>query len=109
MPPRREKSGISLTVNTSDLSSVVSVPDNCLSSDELMNTMRQSNASAGLVIRLVTRCFPFMLASDRARSKIAPKGSCPRTQIGKESLLSEAILGGHPTNRPKLYKYAAFT
>src|SRR2546426_2392081 len=109
MPPRCKNSGISLTVRTPALSMAISVSFRRFSSDELMNRMRQSTASNGLVIRLATTCLPSMVSPDKASSRIRPNGSWPSTQIRKESLLSDATLAGHSTNRPKLYRYAALT
>ena len=71
--------------------------------------MRQLAASWDLAIRLMATFFPFMLSPATVVSKVVRKGSCPSTQIGKESSTEDVALSGHSTNLPSLYRYAAFT
>src|SRR5882724_10642023 len=109
MPPSRENSGMSLTVRTLVLESAVKISLTRLSSDELMNRMRQVTASRVFEIRLITTFLPFMFSRAIVVSKLAPNGSCPNTQMGKESSPEDVKLSGHSTNLPSLYRYAALT
>jgi hypothetical protein len=102
MPPRWEKPGISLTVKTLVFSSAVNTSFRWFSSEELINTMRQSSASWGFEIRLAMTLLPPIVALDSVASKVCPNGSMPSTQISNDPPLSEALASGHSTNLPKL-------
>src|SRR6476661_3246823 len=109
MPPSRENSGMSLTVRTLALETAVKISLTRLSSDELMNRIRQLTASRVFEIRLITTFLPFMLSWAIVVSTAAPNGSCPSTQMGKELSPEDVTFSGHSTNLPSLYKYAALT
>src|SRR5437762_9741315 len=109
IPPPSVNRGMTLTVMTLALESNVRISLSRLSSDELIKTMRQLAASLGFAIRLMTTFLPFMFSPAIVVSKVVRKGSCPSTQMGKESSAEDVLLSGHSTNLPSLYRYAALT